>query len=62
MRRGVNITVALILIAFLIKIMGAPNRTVAGTDVTTGSTPPIYSGHAAYPDVKDLPVQEAPQP
>ena len=60
MRRGVNITVALILIALLIKITGVPNGTVA--DVTTGSTMPIYNLHAAYPDIKDLPVQEAPQP
>jgi hypothetical protein len=62
MRRGVNITVALILIAFLIKIMGVPNKTVAGTDPTAGSTLPIYNLHAAYPNLKDLPVQEAPQP
>ena len=62
MRRGVNITVALILIAFLIKVMGVPNRTVAGTDVTIGSTSPIYNLQAAYPNVKDLPAQEAPQP
>src|SRR5689334_15158184 len=62
MRRGVNITVALILIALLIKIMGVPSGTVAGTDVTIGPTLPIYNLHAAYPHVNDLPVQEAPQP
>ena len=62
MRRGVNIAVALILIALFIKILGVPNKTVAHTDVTTGPTMPIYNLHAAYPKMKDLPVQEAPQP
>ena len=62
MRRGVNITVALVLIALVIKVMGLPRTTVAGTDVTHGSTLSIYGLHAAYPNVKNLPVQEAPQP
>ena len=62
MRRGVNITVALILIALFIKVMGLPKTTVAGTDVTSGSTLSIYNLHAADPNVKNLPVQDAPQP
>jgi hypothetical protein len=62
MRRGVNIAVALILIALVIKVMGLPRTTIAGTDVTRGSTVSIYGLHAAYPNVKGLPVQEAPQP
>jgi hypothetical protein len=61
MRRGINITVALILIALIIKMVGLPNHTVAGTDATTQNTMPIY-GHAGYPNTENLPVQEAPQP
>ena len=63
MRRGINLTVALILIALIVKMVGLPNRTVASTDVTTGeNTMPIYSLHAGYPNMKNLPVQDAPQP
>jgi hypothetical protein len=62
MHRGINLTVALILIALIIKMVGLPNHTVAGTDATTQNTMPIYGLHAGYPNMKNLPVQETPQP
>ena len=64
MRRGVNLTVALILIALFIKVIALSNKTIAGTEVTSGihGEMSIYGLHAAYPNMKDLPVQEAPQP
>ena len=63
MRRGINLTVALILIALIIKMVGLPNHTVAGTDVTTSqNTLSIYSIVTNYPNMKNLPVQDAPQP
>ena len=63
MRRGVNITVALILIALFIKVIALSNKTIAGTEVTNGiQGMSIYGLHAGYPNMKDLPVQETPQP
>jgi len=63
MRRGVNITVALILIALIIKMVGLPNHTVASTDVTAGQKAlSVYDLDMAHPNMKDLPQQEAPQP
>jgi hypothetical protein len=65
MRRGINITVALILIAILIKMVDATDRTVADTNLTTGSiqnTMAIYSLHASHPSMANLPVQDPPQP
>lgn len=65
MRRGVNIAVALILSVIFIKAIGASNKTVAGTEVASGSAPSavlIYNLHARHPDMKNLPLQEAPQP
>jgi len=61
MRRGINLTVALVLIVLIIKMVGLPNHTVAS--VPTGQpTISVYDLYAAYPDMKSLPVQDAPQP
>jgi hypothetical protein len=65
MCRGVNIAVALILSVIFIKAIAASNKTVTGAEVASGSAPSvmlIYNLHARRPDMKSLPVQEAPQP
>jgi hypothetical protein len=61
MRRGINITVALVLIALIIKIMAVPTHTVANTDASR-NTVSVYDLETAYPNMNVLPVQEEPKP
>jgi hypothetical protein len=63
MRRGINIAVALVLIALILKIMAAPNHTVASTDGTAGrNAVSVYDLETTYPNLNTLPVQEDPKP
>ncbi len=62
MRTTITVTVAAVVLAFLIV---AKNKTVAISEATEGQpqdTVSIYDLHVGYPNMKDLPVQEAPLP
>jgi hypothetical protein len=67
MQRAITVTavVVLILVGVAIKVMVAPNKTVAGTHDSTGSIESavsIYDLHVSHPGMKALPVQAAPLP
>jgi len=67
MRRALIIaTVALLALAgAVVSGMVAPRTTVAETDATDGSqqiSVPVYDLHVRHPNIKTLPVQDAPQP
>ncbi len=62
MRKGLTsiVTVAaLILAGAIFKVMIAPSKTVANVETSTISTYDLDVGH---PNMKNLPVQEAPLP
>jgi hypothetical protein len=65
MRRAVIIATVAVLVGLIIKIVVAPSKTVAGTETTSSSIQtamPIYDLHIGHPNMKNLPVQEAPRP
>ncbi|HEY6025049.1 MAG TPA: hypothetical protein VIV34_12835 [Pseudolabrys sp.] len=67
MQRAITIAavVVLILAGVAIKAMVAPSETVAGTHDINGpaqSAMSIYDLHVAHPDMKTMPVQQAPLP
>jgi hypothetical protein len=67
MQRTITViaVVVLILAGVVIKVMVAPNETVAGTHDSTGSIQSavsIYDLHVSHPGMKALPVQAAPLP
>ncbi len=57
--KSIFAVIGVLLVAFVFKVTVLPSTTVAGAGPATMS---IYDLHAGYPDVKDLPVQEAPLP
>ncbi len=62
MRTTITVTVAAVVLALLIV---AKNKTVAISEATEGqpqNTVSIYGLHVGYPNMKNLPVQEAPMP
>ena len=63
MRRGINIAVALVLIALIIKVITVSSHTVASTNATVGGNAvSVYDLETTYPNLNTLPVQEDPKP
>jgi len=67
MQRAITVTavIVLILTGVAIKAMVEPSKTIAATHETNGpiqGAMSIYDLHTAYPDMKTMPVEQAPMP
>ena len=60
------VATALVLSALMIQILVALERTGGGTDVWSNASQtagmPVHELHVQHPDMKTLPVHDAPQP
>ena len=65
MRRTFAIAVVVTLVAgVIVKLLFIPSTTIAGTDAAgvMQTTMPVYDLDVHHPGMKNLPVEEAPQP